>query len=123
LIAILLFYSRVKIPRLKARIRRRRRALKQRITYGFGSRRSRPGEMRDAKLVYTLRVYPGRITVFQTTEAVRDAWAGLAGGGMDYYVVPGTHHSIFREPQVRSLAEKLAVCLDQAENGSMDSVS
>ena len=57
---------------------------------------------------------------FQTTEAVRDAWARLAGGGMDYHVVPGTHHSIFREPQVRNLAERLAACLDQAENGSTD---
>ena len=35
-------------------------------------------------------------------------WESLAAGGLEVAETPGDHYSILREPQVRSLAERLA---------------
>ena len=64
---------------------------------------------------YRQKTYPGRITVFQTNQATEDAWAELAGGGVEFHVIPGTHLDIFHEPQVQHLAKALAASLDKAQ--------
>jgi thioesterase domain-containing protein/acyl carrier protein len=60
------------------------------------------------------KVYPGRLTVFRihkqpyyrmNDEAL--GWRQRALGGVDIEFIPGDHESIFREPNVRVLAEKL----------------
>ncbi len=41
-------------------------------------------------------------------------WGRLAAGGVDVRELPGQHLSIFQDPHVRVLAEKLAECLEIA---------
>lgn len=61
--------------------------------------------------------YPGKVTLFRTERhAAKDAsagrrpWAGLAAE-VETVVVPGGHASMFREPHVRTLAQKLQAAL------------
>ena len=79
---------------------------------------------------YNLRTYPGRATLFVLAErdGMSDSlfdpalgeidpqlgWGRIAAGGVEVYEVPGEHISIFREPNVRSLALKLTNCLETA---------
>jgi thioesterase domain-containing protein len=77
---------------------------------------------RRAKRLYVPRVYPGRITLIRSSEfASRDdkeahlLWGNLAGGGFDSEVVPGGHQTLFKEPHVRSLAERVRACIYRAE--------
>ncbi len=79
---------------------------------------------------YTLRTYPGRATLFVLAkrDGMSDSlfdpalgkvdrqlgWGRVATGGVDVHEVPGEHVSIFREPNVKILAEKLTSCLDAA---------
>jgi aspartate racemase len=64
---------------------------------------------------YKQKTYPGRITVFQTNQATEEAWAELAGGGVEFHIIPGTHLDIFHEPRVQHLAKALAGSLDRAQ--------
>jgi thioesterase domain-containing protein len=66
---------------------------------------------------YTVRPYPGRITLFRPTEApvavATDAdrgWGRLAEE-VDVHFVPGQHHSMVKEPDVQVLAQRLRACL------------
>lgn len=69
---------------------------------------------------YTVRFYPGRITLIRAAN-VRDTvathrdltlgWESVAGGGLDIHDVPGSHSSIFEEPNVRTLAKTLKAIL------------
>jgi thioesterase domain-containing protein len=77
-----------------------------------------------------LRTYPGRATLFVLAErdGMSDSlfdpalgeidpqlgWGRIVAGGVDVHEVPGEHVSIFSEPNVRSLAEKLTACLEKA---------
>jgi amino acid adenylation domain-containing protein len=78
---------------------------------------------RRANLAYTAQPYPGRVTLIRSAE-FRDrpdrdrqttGWAELARGGLDTHVVEGTHLSMFREPHVRGLAERLLECIGEHE--------
>jgi len=67
---------------------------------------------------YSPRVYPGRVTLFRAREQPerygRDpqlGWGGMAAGGLDIHDVPGDHYTMWREPHVRVLAERLRGCL------------
>ena len=42
-------------------------------------------------------------------------WGRLAAGGLEIEEVPGDHISVLEEPHVRSLAERLRVCLEKAQ--------
>jgi amino acid adenylation domain-containing protein len=77
---------------------------------------------RQALRKYVLQVYSGRATVFRTEDGLvveqREAdsemgWGKLALGGVDIYDISGIHNSIFKEPHVRSVSEKMKVCIDQ----------
>jgi aspartate racemase len=70
---------------------------------------------------YAPQVYPGRATLFWSTErplemyrGVIEGWKGLAAGGMEFHAVPGGHLTMVAEPHIRVLAEKLRSCLEKA---------
>lgn len=94
----------------------------------------------QAKRGYTAHIYPGQVTLFRASEPAlfskqylptfedwynRDPqhdwgdlvgdWSNLANGRLEIHDVPGNHYSIFEEPHVQVLAEKLKTCLDQAQ--------
>jgi amino acid adenylation domain-containing protein len=80
---------------------------------------------RRASVAYAARPYPGSITLIRSSE-FRDrstkgwqiaAWTELAGDGLKTHVVEGSHLSMFREPHVRTLAEQLQTCIDNARRG------
>ena len=71
---------------------------------------------------YVLQVYSGRATVFRTEDGLAVAqqeadpkmgWSELALGGVDIYDISGIHNSIFKEPHIRSVSEKIKACIDQ----------
>ncbi|MBD2528165.1 amino acid adenylation domain-containing protein [Nostoc flagelliforme FACHB-838] len=77
---------------------------------------------RQALRKYVLQVYSGQVTVFRTEDGLvvgqREAdskmgWGKLALGGVDIYDISGIHNSIFKEPHVRSVSEKMKACIDQ----------
>ncbi|MEH1971926.1 MAG: amino acid adenylation domain-containing protein [Nostoc sp.] len=77
---------------------------------------------RQALRKYVLQVYSGQATVFRTEDGLvvgqREAdakmgWGKLALGGVDIYDISGIHNSIFKEPHVRSVSEKMKACIDQ----------
>ncbi len=73
-----------------------------------------------ARANYLPKLYPGKITLFRAQQSHlypdnRDmGWGNFAGGGLDLYYVPGGHSSMYDEPHVQVLAEKLRVCLEKA---------
>jgi thioesterase domain-containing protein len=86
--------------------------------------------IRTAMKTYTLRAYPNQIIFFEATESPvpwpkskdylsfrddRSDWAKVATGGLEIYPIPGDHLTIFDEPCVQILAEKLRACLDRAQ--------
>jgi thioesterase domain-containing protein len=77
---------------------------------------------RQAVSNYVPQVYPDRIILFLSSEAPERAfydrrlgWNEMAAGGLEVHVVPGSHETLFREPHVRVLAEKLRVCLQRVQ--------
>ncbi|NET08281.1 MAG: hypothetical protein F6K16_27010 [Symploca sp. SIO2B6] len=90
--------------------------------------RSLPQELLDfrasaannqARIDYVPKVYPGRVTMFRALDSYLApgnpdmGWGKLAGGGLDIHYVPGGHSSMYNEPHVQVLAEKLKACLEQ----------
>ena len=77
---------------------------------------------------YAPQTYPGRIVLFLANESLakspydpRLAWQELAAGGVEVYVVPGSHDTITRthdaipeESHLQILAEQLRACIDDA---------
>jgi thioesterase domain-containing protein len=51
--------------------------------------------------------------VFETTDALREAWAELAAAGVEYHVIEGAHSDMLREPLVGELAARLSTSLDR----------
>jgi len=74
---------------------------------------------------YVPQVYSGRATLFRSSETATQlewwsvdpelGWGGLFSEGLEVEEVPGHHFNIFAEPNVKVLAEKLQVCLEQAQ--------
>ncbi|MDC3237176.1 amino acid adenylation domain-containing protein [bacterium] len=78
-----------------------------------------------ARLSYTPpQAYHGRITCFLREEFSHDHkkaigdWYEIAVGGLDVRFVPGTILSMWQEPHVQILAEKLIACLNEAQKNS-----
>ena len=78
---------------------------------------------RNAVRDYVPRVYPGRACLFRCAEQPwwlgsdrQLGWGGLAAEGLELHEVPGNHWTIIRE-NVSLLAEKLGICLEQAQGG------
>lgn len=73
---------------------------------------------------YEPKVYPGKITIFQTRK-LNDAdydsqvgWEGLAEAGIEFHEIPAYFRGILVEPFVKNLAEQLEICLEREENKS-----
>jgi thioesterase domain-containing protein len=67
---------------------------------------------------YQPQIYSGDVTLFLATDLTadydsRDGWRELVKGRIDTHEIPGNHLNIIKEPGVRTLAEKLHVCLNQ----------
>ena len=68
--------------------------------------------------------YPGRITLFaseqqpESVEIARDpmlGWGAWAKDGVEVHRIPGRHLDIIKEPNVRTLAERLHRCILEAD--------
>ncbi|OAD19054.1 Dimodular non-ribosomal peptide synthetase, thioesterase domain protein [Candidatus Thiomargarita nelsonii] len=76
-----------------------------------------------AVMNYIPQVYPGKITLFRSSEFNRmekenfwaRRWSEFATGGFDCHVIEGNHLEIFREPRIQELAKQLKLCLDEAQ--------
>ncbi|MEM9006129.1 MAG: condensation domain-containing protein [Cyanobacteria bacterium P01_F01_bin.86] len=72
-----------------------------------------------ARKAYTPKFYPGRVTLFRAVDSYLArgnpdmGWGELAGEGLDLHYVPGGHTSMYEEPHVAVLAEKLKASLEQ----------
>ncbi len=70
-----------------------------------------------ARRRYVPQVYPGRIVCFVDSERARLSpypWPELTAGGVEWLSVPGHQKSMFQEPHVQGLAEKLRSCAGSA---------
>ena len=75
---------------------------------------------------YVIQSYPNKATLFRAEIQSADqgvgfvspdwdlGWGKLATGGLEIQPVIGDHISMFREPQVQVLAQKLQDCLIRA---------
>jgi acyl-CoA synthetase (AMP-forming)/AMP-acid ligase II/thioesterase domain-containing protein/acyl carrier protein len=71
---------------------------------------------------YVPRAYPGRIVLLLSSESPdrsfydgRLGWSEMAAGGLEVHVVPGDHETLFSEPHVMVMAEKLRACLQRVQ--------
>lgn len=69
---------------------------------------------------YSVRPYPGRITLLKTRSGIPASdetlgWGRFAGGGVEVLEVPGRHVEMVSEPHVGVLAQFLKECLARAE--------
>jgi amino acid adenylation domain-containing protein len=79
---------------------------------------------------YVPQAYPGRAAFFRSTDGpVKEdhpdpaaAWGRLIAG-LEVYPVPGNHNTMLREPHVRTLAERLKICLDIRQENHMPAPS
>jgi len=68
---------------------------------------------------YTWKPFDGKITFIRSTEFVNRAdknshltqWNKLAKGGLEVHIVEGHHKTLFEEPEVKGLAQKITSCL------------
>ncbi len=80
---------------------------------------------KQAQKNYVLRVYSGLVICFRATTYKAPSegweldpqmgWGNLVSGELEIHPVPGDHDSIFREPNVRVLADQLRACLDRVQ--------
>jgi thioesterase domain-containing protein len=67
---------------------------------------------------YTWTVYSGQIVLLRTEDETRSdavgvqydpqfGWGNLVAGGLDIHYIPGSHLTLFHEPSVKVVAEKL----------------
>jgi thioesterase domain-containing protein len=132
------FYWRMKMVylrthRRKGRLRylwRRLRERMQRFTYMYAARRG-PGKVttavrnvREINYVagvnYTLRPYPGHVTLFRAKDEPYDEplpadlnWGKFAESGLSIREIPGDHFRILYEPWLSVLAGELTLALGE----------
>ncbi|MDY6994253.1 MAG: hypothetical protein SVR94_16845, partial [Pseudomonadota bacterium] len=68
---------------------------------------------------YKPKPYPGRLTLFRAQdqklfEDPEPGWRDVPAGGLELHDIPGNHASIWHEPNVHSLTEKLKNCIQKA---------
>jgi thioesterase domain-containing protein len=73
---------------------------------------------------YEPQPYPGKIVLFQSSEWPKGpyfdfelGWKDLVGGGIEFHTIPGDHPSMFLEPTVNLVAEKLSSHLSEPVSG------
>ena len=71
-----------------------------------------------ALAAYRPGVYPGRVTLFRPEGARPDrpanGWDAFSSEAIDVQTVAGDHYSMLAAPHVRTLAERLARCIERA---------
>jgi len=84
----------------------------------------------QAERDYVPRAYSGRVILFRSDHKplgqLRDpraGWSEYATRGLEIYEIAGNHENILLEPQVRSVAQQLKVCLDEAQAASQSSIA
>jgi len=77
----------------------------------------------QAVLPYAPQVYPGRITLFRSSEPFGKigqdptlGWGKLAKGGVEIYPISGHHLNCLRRPHVEIVAKQLKACLNQIQS-------
>ncbi len=102
----------------------------------FSSDNIHPNQMveranKKAGRKYIPQVYPGKVALFRAIHKSAPegwqvdpqmGWGNLASGELEVYEVPGGHSTIFREPHVRVLAEKLRVAVDTLDSNGMTTI-
>jgi aspartate racemase len=81
---------------------------------------------RRARQKYTLRTYPGSVSLFVPTNGSDDSlssWTGLASGTLEIHPIPEGHEAILVEPHVQAWAERLKVCLYRAQAPASQAVT
>jgi thioesterase domain-containing protein len=70
---------------------------------------------------YRPRLYGGRITLLRAANPTGNyefsshlGWSNVAKEGVEIYSIPGSHETMFLEPHVQVVAEKLAFCIEAA---------
>jgi amino acid adenylation domain-containing protein len=69
--------------------------------------------LRRALASYKPGIYPGKVTLFlasQRAELHNDSdfgWSGVAGGGLDVHLIPGSHHSLTNGPDIQLLCQEI----------------
>jgi acyl-CoA synthetase (AMP-forming)/AMP-acid ligase II/thioesterase domain-containing protein len=72
------------------------------------------------------KVYPGRVTLFRSKKThiyhseQTWGWDKLAGGGIEINIIPGYYQRSLSEPYIQILAEKLRVCLENAQTLALE---
>ena len=102
-------------------IRMRLCSIRRRIVARFLELANQPDRLDALSLMeraisaYTPEAYPGRVTLFLSSERAEESsrdtdfgWSDVAGGGLDVRIIPGDHWSIFHEPNIRILAKELS---------------
>ena len=89
---------------------------------------------KEAAKNYVLQVYPDKVTLFRAETQAADqgvgfvpldwdlGWGKLASGGLNIQAISGDHMSMFREPHVQILAQKLQECLHKARESNVSEV-
>ena len=78
----------------------------------------------EARIRYKPEAYHGRITCIVLDEYESNPqkglgdWQSLSVGGLDVRFVPGNIFTMWEEPHVQILAEKLTACLNEAQKNS-----
>ena len=72
---------------------------------------------------YVPRPYPGRITFFRARaqdlfffQTADLGWRELAAGGVDVKIIPGNHATMMQEPHIRLVRAQLRAALDEAQH-------
>jgi len=77
-----------------------------------------------AAVRYVPSPFPGRVTLFEASESVREGsasrllWTRLAGGGLDTREIRGNHEDLLVEPNVTFLAIAVMDCLEMLRRSS-----
>lgn len=71
---------------------------------------------------YEPRAYPGKVTLFQSSDwpegpyfDFKLGWMELAAGGVEFHRIPGNHPSMFTEPNVNLVAAELSAQLEEIQ--------
>ncbi len=76
---------------------------------------------------YMPSTYPGKLTLFFCNEGNKDlepgddfGWNSIVTGGVELHECPGKHTTVMQKPNVKVMAEKLIICLRQAQIDPVD---
>ncbi|NEP09967.1 MAG: hypothetical protein F6K14_07045 [Symploca sp. SIO2C1] len=100
---------------------RNARRQQRRVQFLGQKRKKTPEEERRAdNFAFESETYTGRVTLFRPIDEIDFCapdfgWGELTPGGLDIHDVPGDNYTMFDEPQVKVLAEKLKAYLGLPE--------